>query len=203
MQTLVSDPSTTATAQLVAAQTFLSHGEMTKEALQCVHLGTTMEHLALSVQIYIRMDRLDLALKTLASMKKKDEEAVLTQLCSCYVKVVTGKSQALDAVHLLGSLTEQYGASTMLLNLTAVANMTAGLYAEAETTLIEANSEGEDVDTLINLIVCYQQQGKTMKEIAPLLQKVKSNYPSHPFVQGLVRVEGAFEREAVKYKVAA
>ncbi len=162
-----------------------------------------MEHLALSVQIYIRMDRLDLALKTLASMKKKDEEAVLTQLCSCYVKVVTGKSQALDAVHLLGSLTEQYGASTMLLNLTAVANMTAGLYAEAETTLIEANSEGEDVDTLINLIVCYQQQGKTMKEIAPLLQKVKSNYPSHPFVQGLVRVEGAFEREAVKYKVAA
>jgi len=203
LQTLVSDPATTATAQLVAAQTFLSNGEMTKEALQCVHLGTTMEHLALTVQIYLRMDRLDLANKALTAMRQKDEEAVLTQLCACYIHVVTGKSRALDAVHLLGSLSEQYGASTMLLNLTAVANMTAGQYAEAETSLMEATSEGEDVDTLINLIVCYQQQGKTMDTIAPVLERVKNTYPTHPFVQGLVRVEGAFERESIKYKVTA
>lgn len=203
LQTLVSDPSTTATAQLIAAQTFLSHGEMTKEALQCVHAGATIEHLALCVQIYLRIDRLDLAKNTLNTMKQKDEEAVLTQLCACYIRVVTGKSEALDAVHLLGSLSEQYGASTMLLNLTACANMTAGQYAEAEISLMEATQEGEDVDTLINLIVCYQQQGKGMNAIAPVLEKVKNIYPNHPFVQGLVRVEGAFERESVKYKVAA
>merc|ERR1740117_1548865 len=53
LQALASDPSTTPTAQLIAAQTFLAHGEMTKEALQAVHAGTTMEHLALSVQIYL------------------------------------------------------------------------------------------------------------------------------------------------------
>jgi coatomer protein complex subunit epsilon len=203
LQTLVSDPSTTATAQLIAAQTFLAHGEMTKEALQCVHLGTTMEHLALAIQIYLRMDRLDLAIQTLATMKSKDEEAVVTQLCACYIHVATGRSQALDAVHLLGSLTEQYGASPMLLNLTAVANMTAGQYAEAEISLNEASNEGEDVDTLINLIVCYQQMGKPMESIAPVLDKVRSLFPNHPFVQGLDRVGAAFEREAVKYKVAA
>lgn len=203
LQTIVSDPSVTASAQLIAAQTFLSHGEMTKEALQCVHLGTTMEQLALCVQIYLRMDRLDLANKTLGKMKQKDEEAILTQLCACYIRVVTGSSEALDAVHLLGSLSEQYGASVMLLNLTAAANMAAGNYAEAETSLMEATSEGEDVDTLINLIVCYQQQGKGFNTIAPVLEKVKNMYPSHPFVQGLVRVEGAFERESMKYKVAA
>jgi len=203
LQAVVSDPSATPTAQLVAAQTFLSHGDMTKEALQCVHLGTTMEHLALTVQIYLRMDRIDLAKKTLNAMRSTDEESVLTQLCAVHVNIVTGRSEALDAVHTLTSLTEQYGACVTLLNLTAVALMVAGRYDEAENTLAEAASEGEDVDTLINLIVCYQHQGKGMNVIGPVLERVKGTYPNHSFVQGLARVEGAFERESVKYKVAA
>ena len=199
----MADPAASATAQLIASQTFLSHGEMTKEALQCVHQGATMEHLALATQIYLRMDRLDLAKKTLGVMKQKDEEAVLSQLCACYICIASGKSEALDAVHLLGSLTEQYGACPMLLNLVAASNMAAGKYAEAETDLMEAMAEGEEVDTLINLIVCLQQQGKGMDVIGPLLERVKSNYPKHSFVQGLVRVESAFERESIKYKVTA
>merc|ERR1719384_1106178 len=136
-------------------------------------------------------------------MKQADEEAVLTQLASVYIHIYSGKSEALDAVHLMSSLTEQYGASTMLLNLMAVAQMTAGQYAEAESTLNEAVTEGEDVDTLVNIIVCYQQQGKTMSVIAPVIEKVKTVCPSHPFVQGLNRVEAAFERESLKYKVTA
>lgn len=203
LQVLVSDPSVSPTAQLIAAQTFLSHGEMTKEALQCVHLGITMEHLALSVQIYLRMDRLDLAKQTLNTMKQADEESVLTQLCAAHIHIYTGKSEASDAIYTITSLTEQYGASIMSLNLTAVAHMAAGQYAEAESSLNEALVEGDDADTLINLIVCYQQQGKGMNVIGPVLEKVKSNYPSHAFTQGLARVESAFERETLKYKVAA
>lgn len=203
LQALVSNPSVPPTAQLVAAQTFLEHGERTKEALQCVHLGTSMEHLALTVQIYLRMDRLDLAKQSLNTMKQADEEAVLTQLCTAFVNIYTGRSEAMDAVHAIASLTEQYGSNLMLLNLTATAYLAAGQYAEAENTLGEAAAEGEDVDTLINTIVCYQQQGKGMNAVAPLLEKVKSMYPTHPFVQGLIRVEAAFDREAMKYKVAA
>ncbi len=208
LQQLVSDASTaSATAQLVAAQTFLSHGEMTKEALSCVHLGTTMEHLALTVQIYIRMDRLDLAKKTLTSMKQADEEAVLTQLCSVYINLAVGRSEAQDAIHSLGSLTEQYGNSPTLLNLNATAFIVAGKYDEAERCLMEAISEeegtGSSSDTLINLVVCYQQLGKGMDAIGPVLEQLKSGYANHPFVQGLARVQGAFERESIKYKVAA
>lgn len=176
---------------------------MTKEALACVHLGTSMEHMALSLQIYLRMDRLDLAKSTLKKMKQVDEEAILTQLCSVYVHVVTGKSEADDAVHIVSSLSEQYGNSIMLLNLMAAACMAAEKYAEAETALLEASAEGEDVDTLINLVVCYQQQGKDMSTIGNILNRIRTNYPDHTFVQGLNRVEGAFEREAVKYKVSA
>mmetsp|Transcript_4424 Transcript_4424/g.6465 ORF Transcript_4424/g.6465 Transcript_4424/m.6465 type:complete len:300 (+) Transcript_4424:54-953(+) len=203
LQAIVSDPSVTTTAQLIAAQTFLSAGEMTKEALQCVHQGATLEHQAVAVQIYLRMDRIDLAQQTLNSMKQSDEESVLTQLCVVQIKIVTGRSEALDAIHILTSLTEQYGADVMLLNLTAVSYMAAGQHGEAETSLAEASAEGDDVDTLINLIVCYQQQGKGMDVIVPVLERIKASYPSHAFVQGLARVEGAFEREAVKYKVAA
>jgi tetratricopeptide (TPR) repeat protein len=203
LQALVSSPSCTPIAQLVAAQVFLSHGDMTKEALSCVYLGTSMEHMALTVQIYLFMDRLDLAKSTLKKMKQVDEEAILTQLCSVYVNVVTGKSEADDAVHTMASLSEQYGSSVMLLNLTAVACMAAEKYAEAETALMEASAEGEDVDTLINLVVCYQQQGKDMATIGNILNRIRTNYPDHAFVQGLKRVEGAFEREAAKYKVSA
>lgn len=203
LQVLVSNPSATEGAKLYAAQTFLSHGEMTKDALQCVHQCSTMEQMALCVQIYLRMDRIDLAKETVSAMRQKDEEAVLTQLCVVHVKIVTGRSETSDAVHILTSLTEQYGTCVMLSNLTAAAFLAAGLYAEAETCLVEASTEGEDADTLINLIVCYQQQGKGMDVIAPIIAKMKGTYPKHSFVQGLARVEGAFEREAVKYKIAA
>mmetsp|Transcript_22056 Transcript_22056/g.25098 ORF Transcript_22056/g.25098 Transcript_22056/m.25098 type:complete len:179 (+) Transcript_22056:298-834(+) len=178
---------------------------MTKEALSCVHQGTSMEHLAITIQIYLRMDRIDLAKQTLSTMKRADEESILTQLCSVYISLATGKSQAQEAVHTLGSLKEQYGASPMLLNLNAVAFMVGGRYENAEKCLMDAVTEGggESSDTLINLIVCYQHLDKGLDEIGPLLERMKIGYPFHPFVQGLARVEGAFEREAVKYRVAA
>lgn len=207
LQQLVSDPSTSSTCQLIAAQTFLSHGEMTKDALSCVHQGTTMEHLALTIQIYIRMDRLDLAKKTLVSMKQADEEAILTQLCSVYIHLAIGRSEVNDAIHTLGSLSEQYGNSPLLLNLNAAAFIVAGKYDAAEKCLTEAVTEeeatGSSSDTLINLVVCYQHLGKGMDVIAPVLEQLKTGFADHPFVQGLARVEGAFEREAGKYKVAA
>lgn len=59
--------------QLVAAMVYMHEGD-TKEALRCVHLGTTMEHLALTVQIFLKMDRLDLALKTVSEMERKKGE---------------------------------------------------------------------------------------------------------------------------------
>jgi coatomer protein complex subunit epsilon len=212
LQQIISNPSAeTSTAQLIAAQTFLSHGEMTKEALACVHNGSTLEHLALSTQIYIKMDRYDLAFTALQSMKAADEESILTQLSSVYLNLANGRSQVQDAIHSLTSLTEQYGNSPMLLNLVAAAQIIAGNYEVAERVLMECVSEeqqgqgssGSSSDTLINLVVCYQHLGRGMGVIGPVLEQLKSAYSDHAFVQGLARVEGAFERESIKYKVAA
>lgn len=186
--------------QLYAAHLFLRH-DLTRDALQCVHLGTTMEHLAVSLQIYLQMDRLDLAKAQLDLLTQADEDAILTQLGSVYYKLALGKTGADDALHSLSMLSEQYGPSVMLLNITAVAHLTQSNFTEAEQCLTEAKSEGScDADTYVNLIACYAQQGK---DTASLVAEFLQAYPSHPFSESLQRVEGAFEREAVKYRVAA
>uniref|UniRef100_A0A7S2I3C3 Coatomer subunit epsilon n=1 Tax=Helicotheca tamesis TaxID=374047 RepID=A0A7S2I3C3_9STRA len=205
LKTMLADDASSTSLQLISAHVFLKHG-MTREALQCVHLGATMEHLAVALQIYLRIDRIDLAHQQLELLRQADEDAVLTQLGMVYVAIATGRSMADDAIHHLNSLSEQYGQSPMLLNITAVAYMTAGNMEGADSVLMEARSEhgcGDDADTLVNTVVCYQHMGKGQKDIEPLLTQLKSLHPQHPFVQGLVRVEGAFEREALKYAVKA
>jgi len=213
LHTLLSSPtgSSSTTLQLLASQTFLSAGSShTEAALEAVHLGLTMEHLAQTVQIYIKMNRLDLARAQLDLMKQADEEAVLTQLCGVYLHAACGRSEVNEAVHVLGSLTEQYGPSLMLLNCMAVVMLVGERYEEAHSVLVQAVSEldeksGEgkgDVDTLINLLVCYQHMGKGMDVMEPVLKQLKEGWGAHPFVEGLVRVEGAFDREAVKYSVS-
>jgi len=185
--------------QLTAAHVFLLAG-MKKEALQCVHQGSTMEHISLCVQIYILLDRLDLAQKTLKQLRKTDEDSMLTQLTSVHVALATGSSTAGDAVHTLNQISEQYGPSIMLLNLTACAHMQAGNYSEAEGKLIQAREEfsANDADTLVNLIVVSQYQHKPIGEVAAAL---KQHYPDHFLSIGLDTVGGAFDREAIKYRV--
>lgn len=192
--------SPTAAVQLTASQVLLSAGQ-TKEALQQVFQASNMEQIAMILQIYLKLDRLDLAKQQLGVLKQKDEDAVLTQLCSVYVSLATGSSGAGDAVHVLNSLTEQYGASPFLLNLMAAGLMMQGDYAAAETKLQECLRDFNEVvipDTLVNMIVCNVQQNKSPDEF---VGQLKTQFPTHPFNAGLDRVVSAFDRESIKYKV--
>uniref|UniRef100_A0A7S2EXE9 Coatomer subunit epsilon n=1 Tax=Trieres chinensis TaxID=1514140 RepID=A0A7S2EXE9_TRICV len=159
--------------------------------------------MSLTVQISLRIDRIDLAREQLALMRQGDEDSVLTQLAGAYVDVASGRSGASDAVHALASLSEQYGPSLSLMNATACAHMASGSMDKAWAALEEAAAmEGgsNDADTLINTVVCKRHLGKGDSEIEPLLARLRAGHASNPFVQGLVRVEGAFEREALKYR---
>eukprot|EP00523_Entomoneis_sp_CCMP467_P014752 CAMPEP_0168785476 /NCGR_PEP_ID=MMETSP0725-20121227/10770_1 /TAXON_ID=265536 /ORGANISM="Amphiprora sp., Strain CCMP467" /LENGTH=293 /DNA_ID=CAMNT_0008835583 /DNA_START=30 /DNA_END=911 /DNA_ORIENTATION=+ len=194
-----SDPSPS--IQLTAAQVLLAAGQ-TKEALQQVYMGATMEHISMILQIYLKLDRLDLAKQQYNSLRQADEDAILTQLGNVYVSLAAGTTGAADALHSLNSLTEQYGASPLLLNLTAVGLMSQGDYAGAAAKLEECIRDFSDVvvipDTLINLIVCTVQQNKPAND---LVAQMKEQYPAHPYCAGLDRVVSAFERESIKYKV--
>eukprot|EP00956_Cyclotella_meneghiniana_P019342 scaffold33090_cov38-Cyclotella_meneghiniana.AAC.7 len=135
-----------------------------------------------------------------------DEDSVLAQLGCAHLSVAYGRSKAEDAVHILSGLSEQYGPSVLLLNSLAVANMVGGKYELAEGNLNEAlqqssggGANAEDADTLVNLVVCMQHMGKSSNEIGKYLGMLREGHGGHPFVQGLVQVEGAFERESHKY----
>jgi len=184
--------------QVTAAHVFLQ-ADMKKEALQCVHQGLTMEQISLCVQIYILLDRLDLAEKTLQQLRKTDEDSMLTQLASVQIALATGSSMAGEAVHTLNQISEQYGPSPMLLNLMACAQMQGGNYVEAEQKLTQARDEfsADDADTLVNLIVASQYQHKPIGEYVAAL---KQQYPTHFLSLGLDTVSGAFDREAIKYR---
>mmetsp|Transcript_18644 Transcript_18644/g.45036 ORF Transcript_18644/g.45036 Transcript_18644/m.45036 type:complete len:293 (-) Transcript_18644:92-970(-) len=197
LQSMLGDPSPS--VHLTAAYVLLQAG-MKKEALQCVHQGTTLEHTAVCVQIYIMIDRLDLATQTLAQMRRQDEDSMLTQVTSVHVALATGSSAASEAVHTLNQLSEQYGPSPFLLNLTACAYLQAGNYVEASSKLEQAREEFQaaDVDTLVNSIVALQYQDKPTDE---LVGQLKTQYPNHFLSQGLETVQGAFDRESIKYRV--
>ena len=191
--------------QLTACHVFMAANQL-KDALQCVHLGLTMEHLAMCIQLYIKIDRLDLANEALNLLKQADEDSILAQLTSAYLAIATGRSRADDAVHMLMGLSEQYGPSLMLLNCLAVANLVGGKYEAAESNLREAIDEfgGEnDADTLVNMVVCGTHLGRKGEEVEKYLGLLRGGFGDHPFVQGLVQVEGAFERESHKYQVRA
>ena len=88
-----------------------------------------------------------------------------------------------------------------------MANIVGGKYDIADMALKDAISNYDggstDVDTLVNLIVCAQYLDKgTGKEVGEYIKTLKTISATHPYVQGLVQVEGAFDREANKYLTA-
>jgi coatomer protein complex subunit epsilon len=202
MKTLVSGSDDSPSVQLYAAQLFLAHG-LTKDALQLVYSGATLEHVALTLQIFLKLDRMDLANRQLDKLRAMDEDAVLTSIAAVQVALAGGASSASDAAHYLNSLSEQYGPSPLLLNLSACAYIMIADYDEAETKLLDCKREfpGQpNPETLINLVVVTQYLGKPSEEY---ITELKESFPTHPFLAGLERVEGAFARESMKYKVAA
>jgi coatomer protein complex subunit epsilon len=202
LQSLLGESSAPDTGvQLAAAHIYLAAG-LKKEALQCVHMGQTLEHMSLTLQLFVQLDRLDLAQNQCSLLRKTDEDSILTQLGGVYMALAKGSSVAGDAIHTLNQLSEQYGPSVFLLNLMACALMQQGKYSEAESKLEQSRQEfgSEDADTLVNLIVAYQYQSKSTDA---LVQQLKETYPDHFLAKGLEMVQGAFERESGKYQVAA
>mmetsp|Transcript_21251 Transcript_21251/g.49006 ORF Transcript_21251/g.49006 Transcript_21251/m.49006 type:complete len:203 (-) Transcript_21251:232-840(-) len=202
MKVLLSDNQGSVNVSLYASQLFLRHG-LVKDALQSVYGGTDMERMSMSLQLYLKLDRIDLAEQQLTSLRNADEDAVLCSLGSIHIALAKGRSTASDALHVANALSEQYGPSPLLLNLMACAHMTMGNYADAETRLLECQREHPQqvlADTYINLLVCSQYLGK---DVAPVMKELQQAFPAHPYCQAFERVDSAFERESLKYKVKA
>jgi len=183
------------TLKLITAMLHI-HDDNLKEALKVIRNPTDMEQHALTTQIYLRMDRLDLALKQLKSMRAIDEDSTLTQLAAAWVHLATpGKAQ--DASYIYEELSDKHGASVLLLNGLAVSKMHQAAFEEAETLLQEAVGKApSDPDSLANLVAVSQHLQRAPEVITRYLAQLKAKAPGHQLIAALATFEGAYDRVA-------
>lgn len=183
------------TLKIVMASIMSDRGEW-EEALKAIHGGVAMEHSALRVQILLKMNRFDLAEKEVKSMTEKDDDSTLAQLCSAWFACLAGKAGSRDkmvnqASYTFQELVDKFGVTTMLYNSLAVCHIHMKRYDEARALLNELiDSEDDDRDTLVNLIVCEEYSGGNVTEAR---EKLQSKYPDDPFVQRAESLAKVFE----------
>ena len=76
------------TLALVAATIYVNQGNL-EAAYRILHTSESLEALAFSIDILLKIDRVDLARKKLKEMQEKDDDATLTQLAQAWVNVAT------------------------------------------------------------------------------------------------------------------
>jgi len=180
--------------QIVAATIYI-HEEKFDDAMRCVYQANSLEGSSLLVQIYLKINRLDLAEKELKAMQKIDDDATITQLTQIWVQIATGGEQVNDALGTLQDLSNKFGSTGMILNLMGICNLNLRKFAEAEKYFLQAlEKNSNDTDVLTNLIACHQHQGKPSDMITREINQLKTLAPRSSFVRQLQKQEEDFDR---------
>jgi len=200
-----SESTTTASLQLILS---IIHFESKnyKEALRFIHKNhENLELLAMTVQIYLKIDRVDLAEKQVKAMQDVDDDDVLTTLASAWVSAARGGDKVQEGFHSLEELVEKFGPSVVLLNTMAACEIALKNYNGAFGHLKQArelalsNKDKVPADTLINSAICLQHLNKAPELIVRIIGELKQSYPTHPWIVRRNAMESIFDKQAVQY----
>jgi len=185
--------------QIIAATIYINE-EKYEDAMRCVFQANSLEGLSLLVQIYLRINRTDLAEAELKSMQKIDDDATVTQLTQVWVQIANGGEAINDALNTLHDLSNKFGATGLILNLTGICHLSTKSFVEAEKALQQALEKNpSDLDCKTNLIVCHQYQGKPAETISKEINELKTVAPKCSFVCQLQKQEEEFTRFAKQF----
>jgi len=200
------DPNTmnNPTLLLIAGIIFTCEGKL-EDAIRNTHSGTTLEMLAMNVDIYIKMNRHDLAERESKLMQQMDDDATLTQLAAAWVSLAIGGKRMEEANSIFQDMSEKYdtGKTPLILNGMAVSLMAMNQYDEAERVLLESlGKSSNDAQTLENLIVCSSHLRKPAEVINRYLSQLKMAAPTCELISERTAWEAAFDRIASSYTPA-
>ncbi|KAI8381410.1 coatomer epsilon subunit-domain-containing protein [Radiomyces spectabilis] len=192
---------TNASIQTTIATIFVN-AQQTEEALKIIHLRQKkLECAALAVQIYLQMDRLDLARNEVNAAKAWAEDALLLQMMEAWVGLRVGGEKYQEAFYIYEEFGQSSASQTIkVMNGQAAAHIALGRYPEAESILLEAlNKNSDDPDTLVNMIVCANLTSKSPDVVNRYVNQLREVAPQHPFIQDMDLKSSLFDRTAARF----
>ncbi|KII87381.1 hypothetical protein PLICRDRAFT_93140 [Plicaturopsis crispa FD-325 SS-3] len=191
--------------RVLAGTAFARAGEV-EEALETLGASTETENLeavAIIVQIFLSINRPDLAKKQFERAKRWAEDDLLLQLIESSIGLVTGKDAYSNASSFY---TEQLGnpslSSPHLLTARGVTRLLRNEIPEAKSDLEESLSlQKDDAETLAAFVVAAGLGATKKAEADELWSRLTSTHPTHPFVVDVAQKEASFDELAAKYEV--